>query len=213
MITDERMNVFLDSLDGPEEALTDTMYREAKAMGIPVIRQQMKSFIQVMLQISRPERILEIGSGVGYSAVFMAHCCEGRCAITTIERDAERAAKARENIHLSPYGSSITLLEGDALEIMKDLQGEVDMIFMDAAKGQYIHFLPDSLRLLRRGGLLITDNVLREGDILESRFAVERRDRTIHKRVRDYLYEIKHNEQLCTTILPLADGVAVSVKQ
>lgn len=213
MITDERMNVFLDSLDGPEEALTDTMYREAKTMGIPVIRQQMKSFIQVMLQISRPERILEIGSGVGYSAVFMAHCCEGRCAITTIERDAERAAKARENIHLSPYGSSITLLEGDALELMKDLQGEVDMIFMDAAKGQYIHFLPDSLRLLRRGGLLITDNVLREGDILESRFAVERRDRTIHKRVRDYLYEIKHNEQLCTTIIPLADGVAVSVKQ
>ncbi len=207
------MDIFLDSLDRPEDSLTESIYREAKAIGIPVIRQQMKSFIKVMLQISQPERILEIGSGVGYSAVFMAHCCEGRCSVTTIERDAVRAAKARENINLSPYGESITLIEGDALKIMKQLQQEVDVIFMDAAKGQYIHFLPDSLRLLKKGGMLITDNVLREGDILESRFAVERRDRTIHKRVRDYLYEIKHNEQLVTSIIPLADGVAVSVKQ
>ena len=104
------------------------------------------------------------------------------------------------------------MLEGDATEILKNLAGPYDFIFMDAAKGQYINFLPDILKLMPVGGVLISDNVLQDGDVMESRFAVTRRDRTIHSRMREYLYELKHNEQLCTDILPVGDGVTVSVK-
>ena len=104
-------------------------------------------------------------------------------------------------------------MEGDALEVMKDLDANYDFIFMDAAKGQYIHYLPEVMRLLKDGGTLVSDNVLQDGDIIESRFAVERRNRTIHSRMREYLYELKHNEKLVTSILPLGDGVSVSVKK
>ena len=106
----------------------------------------------------------------------------------------------------------ITLLEGDAADILKDLDDRYDLIFMDAAKGQYIHFLPEILRLLRTGGVLLSDNVLQDGDIIESHFAVERRNRTIYKRMREYLYTLKHHEQLETAILPLGDGVTMSTK-
>ena len=84
---------------------------------------------------------------------------------------------------------------------------------MDAAKGQYIHWLPDILRLLSTGGVLFSDNVLQDGDIIESRFAVERRNRTIHARMREYLYELKHSNVLETSIIPLGDGVALSIKK
>lgn len=85
-----------------------------------------------------------------------------------------------------------------------------DFIFMDAAKGQYIHFMPDILRLLGSEGTLVSDNVLQDGDIIESRFAVTRRNRTIHKRMREYLYELTHDEHLVTAVLPIGDGVTVS---
>ena len=103
-------------------------------------------------------------------------------------------------------------MEGDATEILKTLQEPYDRIFMDAAKGQYIHFLPDVMRLLKKGGILVSDNVLQDGDVMESRYAVTRRNRTIHSRMREYLYELKHNDQLVTDILPVGDGVTVSVK-
>ena len=107
----------------------------------------------------------------------------------------------------------IELLEGDAAQVLKTLTEPYDFIFMDAAKGQYIHFLKDVMRLLEPGGVLVSDNVLQEGDIIESRFAVTRRNRTIHKRMRDYLYELTHMEELTTSVLPVGDGVTVSVRR
>jgi predicted O-methyltransferase YrrM len=135
------------------------------------------------------------------------------CRITTIEKYEKRIPLARENFKKAGKEDKITLLEGDAAELLKELKGPYDMIFMDAAKGQYIHFLPDILRLLPKGGLLISDNVLQEGDILESRYAVTRRNRTIHSRMRDYLYELTHCEELQTDIFPVGDGVTVSVRR
>ena len=120
---------------------------------------------------------------------------------------------AKENFARYDKDGRITLLEGDAAEVLKELDGHYDMIFMDAAKGQYIHFLPDVLRLLSPGGLLVSDNVLQDGNIIESRYAVTRRDRTIHSRMREYLYELKHNELLETVILPVGDGVTLSTKR
>ena len=119
---------------------------------------------------------------------------------------------ARANFREAGREDMITLLEGDAMEILAGLQGSYDFIFMDAAKGQYIHFFPEVMRLLEPGGVLVSDNVLQDGDIIESHFAVERRNRTIYKRMRDYLYELKHNDSLTTSIVPLGDGVAVSIK-
>ena len=133
--------------------------------------------------------------------------------ITTIEKYEKRIPIARENFSRAAVADRITLLEGDALEIMKSLEEPFDFIFMDAAKGQYIHYLPEAIRLLAPEGVLMSDNVLQDGDVIESRFAVERRNRTIHSRMREHLYELKHNERLQTSILPLGDGVALSIKK
>ena len=132
--------------------------------------------------------------------------------ITTIEKYEKRIPVAKENFIKYDKNNKITLLEGDATDILRTLAPGYDFIFMDAAKGQYINFLPDCLRILNKGGLLVSDNVLQDGDIIESRFAVTRRDRTIHARMRDYLYELKHNDALNTVILTVGDGMTLSVK-
>ena len=142
----------------------------------------------------------------------MSTCLEPGARITTIENYPPRIRKARENIALAGKEDVITLLEGDALKILPALEGPFDFIFMDAAKGQYINFLPEVLRLLSPGGLLVSDNILQEGSIIDSRFAITRRDRTIHSRMRDYLWQLKHSPQLETSLLTSGDGVALSVK-
>ena len=133
--------------------------------------------------------------------------------MTTIEKYEKRIPIARENFRRAGRENQITLLEGDAADILKELQESYDLIFMDAAKGQYIHFLDDVLRLMKPGSVLVSDNVLQGGDIIESHYAVERRNRTIYKRMREYLYELKHNDKLLTSVIPLGDGVTVSVRQ
>lgn len=134
------------------------------------------------------------------------------CHITTIENYGKRIPAAKANFLRAGKENVIELLEGDASQVMKGLAGPYDFVFMDAAKGQYIHFLPEVMRLLAPGGVLVSDNVLQDGDIIESRFAVTRRNRTIHKRMREYLYELTHRDGLTTCVLPMGDGVAVSVK-
>lgn len=213
MIVQERMAAYINSLDSGNGTFLDHLERSALAGDVPIIRQDMQSFLKVLLAIHRPQRILEVGTAVGFSAVLMARNTEETCRITTIEKYEKRIVQARENFAASGYGGRITLLEGDALEVMKSLDGPYDMIFMDAAKGQYIHFLPDALRLLRTGGILVSDNVLQDGDLIESHYAVERRNRTIYKRMREYLYVLKHTDGLLTSIVPTGDGAAVTVKQ
>ena len=163
--------------------------------------------------MKKPVRVLEVGTAIGYSAILMSHYLPKDGRITTIEKYEKRIPIARENFSRAAVADRITLLEGDALEIMKSLEEPFDFIYMDAAKGQYIHYLPEAIRLLAPEGVLMSDNVLQDGDVIESRFAVERRNRTIHSRMREYLYELKHNERLQTSILPLGDGVALSIKK
>lgn len=210
---EERISFFLDSLESGTDPFLERIYEEAVDDEVPVIRRGMISFLQVMVKMAKPARILEVGTAVGFSALVMAQAMPETCTITTIERDPDRALKARENIGSSAYSDRIRVLEGDAADLLGGLEGAYDLVFMDAAKGQYLNFLPDVLRLMSPGGVLITDNVLREGDVLESHYAVARRDRTIHKRMRAYLLELKRNEQLDTTILAFADGVALSRKK
>ena len=173
----------------------------------------MQSFLKVLISLQKPASILEVGTAVGFSALLMSEYAPVGCRITTIENYEKRIPIARENFIRAGKEERITLIEGDAAKVLAQLGGEFDFIFMDAAKGQYIHYLPDVMRLLSEGGCLVSDNVMQDGDVIESRFAVERRNRTIHARMREYLYELKHREDLVTSILPLGDGVAVSVKQ
>ena len=214
MITgDERLNAFIDSLDTGNTPFLNGIEKEAKETNVPIIRTQVQSLLKLLLAMRKPATILEVGCAIGFSALLMSEYGPEDCHITTIEKYEKRIPVARENFRRAGKGERITLLEGDAAEILQKLTGAYDMIFMDAAKGQYIHFLPDVLRLLAPGGILLSDNVLQDGNILESRFAVTRRNRTIHSRMREYLYELKHHPQLETVILPVGDGVTLSVKR
>ena len=212
MIIDERMAAYIDSLDRGNTPFLDEIEKYALETQVPVIRKSMQSLLKFLLAFSKPKNILEVGTAIGFSALLMHEYSPTDCHITTIEKYEKRIPIAKENFARAGAEDRITLLEGDATDILKHLEGSYDLIFMDAAKGQYIHFLPDILRLVPPGGLLVSDNVLQDGDIIESRFAVTRRNRTIHARMRDYLYELKHHPQLETVILPVGDGVTLSTK-
>lgn len=213
MIVDERMVTYIRSLEMPESAVIEAIEQEALRDRVPIIRKEMQSFLKVLLMIKRPMRILEVGAAVGFSSILMSEYMPEGGHITTIENYDKRIPIARANFKRAGKEEQIDLIEGDALEVMHGLEGPYDLIFVDAAKGQYIHYLPEVMRLLGTDGVLVSDNVLQEGDIIESRFAVERRNRTIHSRMREYLYELKHHDQLQTSIIPLGDGVALSVKR
>lgn len=213
MIVDERMVTYIRSLEVPESAVIEAIEQEALRDRVPIIRKEMQSFLKVLLMIKRPMRILEVGAAVGFSSILMSEYMPEGGQITTIENYDKRIPIARANFKRAGKEEQIDLIEGDALEVMHGLEGSYDLIFVDAAKGQYIHYLPEVMRLLGTDGVLVSDNVLQEGDIIESRFAVERRNRTIHSRMREYLYELKHHDQLQTSIIPLGDGVALSVKR
>ena len=212
MIVDERMVTYINSLDTGSGQFLDQLELQAKKDRVPIIRREMQSFLKVLLQIKKPTKILEVGTAVGFSAILMAKYTPEDTRIVTIEKYEKRIPVAKANFQAAGMDHRITLLEGDALEILREMEDSFDFIFMDAAKGQYIHFYPEVMRLLAPEGILVSDNVLQEGDLIESHFAVERRNRTIYKRMREYLYVLKHDERLETSILPVGDGAAVSYK-
>ena len=213
MIVNERIVSYIHSLEKSNGPLLDEMEAYAKENRVPIIRKEVESFLRVLLEMQHPTHILELGTAIGYSAILMGGCIDENSRITTIENYEKRIPKARENFRRAGRESQITFLEGEAGQILKELSGSYDLIFMDAAKGQYIHWLPDVVRLLAPGGVLMSDNVLQEGELIESHYLVERRNRTIYKRMREYLYELKHHPQLMTSIIPLGDGVSLSVKE
>ena len=212
MITDERFVTYIHSLEKPNSEILTEIEREAHKDLVPIIRKEMESFLRVILTIKHPKEILELGTAIGYSAILMSECCDAK--ITTIENYEKRIPIARENFEKAGKSDQIELLEGDAMEVMKTLPKEkYDFIFMDAAKAQYINYLPEVMRLLNPGGVLITDNVLQDGDLIQSKFVVRRRDRTIHKRMREFLETVKHDERLETSIVPIGDGIVMAVKK
>ena len=212
MIVNERMVAYINSLDMGNTPLLDEIEARARRERVPIIRREMQSFLKMLLAMKRPMRILEVGTAVGFSALLFCEYGPPGCRVTTIEKYEKRIPQARENFRLAGREEQITFLTGDAQELLPALKETYDFIFMDAAKGQYIHFLPDIFRLLEMGGVLVSDNVLQDGDLIESHYAVERRDRTIYKRMREYLWELKHDKRLETSVIPLGDGVTVSVR-
>ena len=214
MIVEERIVSYINSLEKENSPVLEEIEKEARKDGVPIIRKEMESFLRVMLSIKKPMRILELGTAVGYSAILMSEYINEKGQIITIENYDKRIPIAKENIKKAGRENVIKLLEGDAMEIMPTLErDQFDFVFMDAAKAQYIHFLPEVLRLIKKDGVLITDNVLQEGDLIQSKYVVRRRDRTIHKRMREYLEVVKNHPQLETSIVPIGDGITMSVKK
>ncbi len=212
---EERAEVFFDTLRMELPAYITELEREAVRDEVPVIRRAVRDLLRYLLRVNRPKKVLEVGTAVGYSALFMKECLPAASRITTIEKVQMRLVKARENFEMYDREKRIRLVEGDACEKlveMADREDSFDFIFMDAAKGQYLNFLPSILSILRPGGILVSDNILHDCDVLESRYAVKRRDRTIHARMREYLYTITHMEELETICLSLGDGVTVSTR-
>ena len=193
MIVDNRITEYLHSLETSRGELLDTIEKKAIEDGVPIIRSETAALLRSLTAALRPENILEIGTAVGYSALQMC--------------------QAKENFRKAGEESRITFLEGDADMWLKELKGkQFDLVFMDAAKGQYLNWLPLLLDLMPVGAVLISDNVLQDGDVVQSRFAVQRRNRTIHSRMREYLYELKHMEEFETAVIPIGDGVTISTR-
>ncbi|MCR4658374.1 MAG: O-methyltransferase [Lachnospiraceae bacterium] len=212
-MTEDRIEGFIRSLDSANSDFLNALEEKALKEEIPVIRPAVQNLLKLLLSMKRPERILEVGAAVGFSAIFMTEYSDAD--IVTIEKYEPRIALLRDNIEASGRKDRIKVLEGDAGDILKTLVGKkehFDFVFMDAAKAQYINYLPAVLKLLENGGLLVSDNVLQDGDVIESRFIIKRRNRTIHARMREYLYALTHSDELVTSILPIADGITVSVK-
>jgi len=211
MIVNEHIEDYINSLAGdiPEEL--DRLEKWALDNKVPIIRKSMQSLLAFLLKERNPRNILEIGTAIGFSTLLIEHYAPCDAKITTIEKVEMRLKYARKNLKDHP---NITLIEGDALEKLEMLSTNhtegYDFIFLDAAKGQYMSFLNSIRKLISDKGILVTDNVLLEGSIAESKFSIERRDRTIHKRMRDYLYELTHSEDFMTVVLPVGDGVALS---
>lgn len=212
MIVNERIVSYIHSLEKTNTPLLEEMERFAKETNVPIIRKEMEGFLRTMVEIKQPKRILELGCAIGYSAILMSEYMPKDCKITTIENYDKRIPIASEYINKSVRKADINLIFGDALEEVLRLEKGFDFVFMDAAKAQYINFLPPVLEVMNKGGILIADNVLQEGDLVESKFTVTRRNRTIHKRIREFLYEVKNNEQLTTSVIPIGDGITLSVK-
>lgn len=212
MIIDPRMAAFIDSMDPGNPPYLDALEKEALADEIPIIRKPLQSFFRFLLKYVKPKSILEVGTAVGFSSLLMSEYAPKDCKITTIEKYEKRIPVAKENFRKYGKDGQIELLEGDAAQVLKGLEGPYDLIFMDAAKGQYLAFMPEVLRLMAPGGLLLSDNVLQDGDVIESRFALERRKRTTHARMREYLYELKHMPGYETVILPVGDGITLTTK-
>ncbi|MCL2864001.1 MAG: O-methyltransferase [Lachnospiraceae bacterium] len=210
---DRRKRTFIHALETENSELLEEIEAQALVDRIPIIRKETQSLLKVLLVMQKPMRILEVGTAVGFSALLMSENVSKDCHITTIENYDKRIPVALENFRRMGKEKQISLLQGDAREVLKDITGSFDFIFMDAAKGQYLHYFPEIMRLLSPEGVLLSDNVLQDGTVLESRYAIKKRNRTIHSRMREYLYLLKHHEALTTSIIPIGDGVALSVRK
>lgn len=216
MITDERTSAYIDSLSKGNTPFLEELEISCINDNVPIIRKSMQSLLKYLIKSMRPKTILEVGTAVGFSAILMAEYSDTDTRITTIEKYEKRIPLAKDNFKKSGHDSKIEFIEGDAAEVLLNLVNEgrkYDMIFMDAAKGQYLNFYENVKNLLNNGGILVSDNVLQDGDIIQSRFAVTRRNRTIHSRMREYLKTITEDSELTTTVLPVGDGVTLSVKE
>jgi len=211
MINYEYITTYIRKTINRNEGILKELERYAEKNHVPIVQPEVARLITVLGNIQKPGRILEIGTAIGYSAILMTSFLKQGGKIDTIERYEKMAEKARENIKMAGKEDTINIIIGDAMDVLACLDKQYDMIFVDAAKGQYPEFLPHCMRMLVKGGLLISDNVLYQGMVATDELVV-RRKKTIVTRLRNYLTTICNSDELETCIIPIGDGVAVSYK-
>lgn len=211
-ITHDYMEQYLRALIPSNTGILEDLENFALENRVPIVQKETAKFLELMVTINRPKKILELGTAIGYSAILMNLTLGGSCEITTIERDEKMIELAKANINKYGLQNKITILQGDCLEILENLVDEYDMIFMDAGKGHYNHFLPHCLRLLKKQGVLIADNVLFRG-MVASKDLATRRKVTIIKRMKSYLELVSNNDELITSVIPMGDGISVTVRK
>ena len=209
----ERISDFIKQYGSEREDILQRLRKKAEAEGVPIIREETEAFIRAIALLMKPRDILELGTAVGYSSIMLALTDESHASrIDTVEDWEPRIPLAKANIREAGLAERINLIHGDALEVMRDMKKTYDLVFIDAAKGQYPDYLKEAMRLTCTGSVIIADNILQDGEIMESKFLVERRDRTIHKRIREFLDMVSKDERLETSILPVGDGITFSVR-
>lgn len=179
---------------------------------VPIVEREVAQLLKVLLKIYKPKNILEIGTAIGYSALIMAISTSDDCKITTIDRREDMIEKAKKNIKALGYDDRIKIIHGDAQDILMDLEGKYDFIFLDAAKGHYLDFFNKSIKLLNAGGVIVSDNVLYKGMIATDKLVV-RRKRTIVKRLREFLTYINNLEGFVSCVIPIGDGVSITYRE
>lgn len=210
-ITYDYMEDYIRRLIKNEDDFLEKLEEFAKENSVPIIHKEVGRFLEVLINIKKPKKILELGTAIGYSAILMENASLGKSSITTIERDKDMVSLASENIKKSGYEGKINIIEGDCLELLSKIDEKFDLIFMDAGKGHYNHFFPECLRLLKDDGIIIGDNVLFRGMVANDSL-VKRRKITIVKRMREFLDMVSEDEFL-TSIIPMGDGIALITRR
>lgn len=203
---------YIRSLIGEHTGILRDMECYAAENAVPIVQKEIARFIEFMITIKNPGNILELGTAIGYSSILMKLSSVGDCHITTIERSPDMAKIARENIQKAGFYDSINVIEGECMNELLKLKGRYDLIFIDAGKGHYSHFLPECLRLLDKNGIIIADNVLFRGMIASDKLVL-RRKITIVKRMRKYLEMISDGKKFVTSVIPMGDGISITVRR
>lgn len=211
-ITNPKVRDYLSSVLPERSSELETLHRFATENNVPIIKHEMEQFLTFLVELHSPLRILEIGTAIGYSGTIMLQSAGSDARLTTLELSDKMADKALQTFDLFGLQDRVTLIRGDAVETIKFLDEAYDMIFMDAAKGQYMNYYEDTMRLLKPGGLLVADNILQDGLLVKSRYAIPRRQRTIHGRMREFVKLLMNHPDLTTTTQAIADGVCVAVR-
>jgi len=211
MIGQDFNTEYIRSAMKKNEGILSELEQYAAEHHVPIVKPETARLLTVLGRLVKPERILEVGTAIGYSSMLLAQTLATGGRIDTIERQEEMLEKARGNIKRAGLEHTISVIAGDAEEVLRCLDKQYDMVFLDAAKGQYPEFLPECLRMLKTGGLLVSDNVLFKGMVASDDLVI-RRKKTIVNRMRVYLDMLCSDPALETSILPVGDGVALTYK-
>jgi predicted O-methyltransferase YrrM len=211
-ITYDYMEKYIQSLIEDNSGVLKELERYACDNSVPIIHKEVGKFLELMIHIKNPSKILELGTAIGYSSILMSMSSKNKSTIHTIERNPHMIKIANDNIRKYGFEDNIKVIEGDCIEVLKNLNDEYDLIFIDAGKGHYNHFLPECMRLLKQDGIIIADNALFRGMVACDEL-VARRKITIVKRMRNYLKLVSDNKKFITSVIPMGDGIAVTTRR
>ena len=211
-ITYDYMEEYIRSLIKDRNGILKEIEDFARENGVPIVQKETGVFLEFMTSMKKPKRILELGTAIGFSSILMYEAARTEPEIVTIERDEKMIELANVNLNKFNLSDKIKIEQGDCLEVLEKLNEPFDLIFMDAGKGHYNHFLPHCLRLLKEDGIIVADNVLFRG-MVASQELVKRRKITIVKRLRTYLELVTQDKNLITSVIPMGDGIAVTKRR